>query len=74
MASQEPIRSQAVFQAQARESARVAVDSALRFVPIFGSTGAPPADETFTSGDSTGQRSTPPPVRSPRARKRPEPA
>jgi polyphosphate kinase len=74
MAGQEPIRSQAVFQAHARESARVAVDSALRFVPIFGSTGAPPADETFTNGDSTGQRSTPPPVRSPRARKRPEPA
>ena len=72
---QEEIRSQAVFQTLARESARVAVDSALRFVPIFGSSGAPPPDEPISSnGDQPGQRSTPPRVRSPRSRKRPEPA
>jgi polyphosphate kinase len=71
---QEAIRSQAVFQTLARESARVAVDSALRFVPIFGLTGAPPSDEALTNGEDVGQRSTPPPVRSPRPRKRPEPA
>jgi polyphosphate kinase len=72
---QEEIRSQAVFQTLARESARVAVDSALRFVPIFGPSGAPPPDEPVSSnGDQPGQRSTPPRVRSPRSRKRPEPA
>jgi polyphosphate kinase len=72
---QEEIRSQTVFQTLARESARVAVDSALRFVPIFGSSGAPPPDEPVSSnGDQAGQRSTPPRVRSPRSRKRPEPA
>ena len=72
---QDVLRSQAVFQSLARESARVAADSALRFVPIFGPAGAPPADEPASSnGASTGQRSKPPRVRSPRARKRPEPA
>jgi polyphosphate kinase len=72
---QEEIRSQTVFQTLARESARVAVDSALRFVPIFGSSGPPPADEpVFSNGDQAGQRSTPPRVPSPRSRKRPEPA
>ena len=71
---QEAIRSQAVFQSLARQSARVAVDSALRFVPIFGSSGVPPSDEDLTEGDEAGQRSTPPRVRSPRPRKRPEPA
>ena len=72
---QDPLRSQTVFQALARESARVAVDSALRFVPIYGPSGAPPADEPISSnGDQSGQRSKPPRVRSPRARKRPEPA
>jgi polyphosphate kinase len=70
---QEPIRSQAVFQTLARTSAREAVDSVLRFVPIFGPTGAPPADETL-GPDYGAQRSTPPRVRSPQARKRPEPA
>ncbi|MGZ8397778.1 MAG: hypothetical protein ACXWWN_01945, partial [Gemmatimonadales bacterium] len=72
---QEGLRSQAVFQSLARESAREAADSALRFIPIFGPNGAPPADEPASSnGTSTGQRSKPPRVRSPRARKRPEPA
>jgi polyphosphate kinase len=70
---QEPVRSQAIFLSQARESARVAVDSALRFVPIFGPTGAPPPDETV-SANGTGTRSKPPRVRSPRGRKRHEPA
>jgi polyphosphate kinase len=71
---EQPVRSQALFQALARESARVAVDSALHVVPIFGASGAPPADGTLTDGENGGQRSTPPPVRSPRPRKRPEPA
>ena len=72
---QEPIRSQAVLQTQARESARVAADPALRFVPIFGPAGAPPPDDTsLSAGDNAGQRSTPPRVRSPRGRKRTEPA
>jgi polyphosphate kinase len=71
---QEAVRSQAAFQAQARESARVAVESGLQFVPIFGETGAPPADETGAHGTDSGQRTTPPRVRSPRSRKRPEPA
>jgi polyphosphate kinase len=71
---QEAIRSQAVFQALARESARVAIDSVLRFVPIFGVMGAPPADADLVGREDAGQRSTPPRVRSPRPRKRPEPA
>ncbi|MBA3443248.1 MAG: polyphosphate kinase 1 [Gemmatimonadales bacterium] len=72
---QQPIRSQTVFQTAARESARVAVDTALRFVPIFGPSGAPPADDAGSpNGAEPGQRSKPPRVRSPRARKRPEPA
>jgi polyphosphate kinase len=71
---QEPIRSQAVFQTLARESARVAADSALRFVPILGVTGMPPGDAVFSNGEEGGQRSTPPRVRTPRPRKRTEPA
>ena len=72
---EEPIRSQAVFQSQARESARVAVDSAFRFVPILGPSGAPPDDSAQGNGDKVGQRTTPPRVRAPRARKqRSEPA
>jgi polyphosphate kinase len=71
---QEPIRSQAVFQMLARASARVAVDSALQFVPIFGSSGAPPSDAALTGEEESGQRSTPPRMRSARPRKRPEPA
>jgi Polyphosphate kinase C-terminal domain 2 len=67
---EEAIRSQAVFQTLARASARVAVDSALRFVPIFGSGGPPPPDAALANGDDAGQRATPPPVRSPRSRKR----
>jgi polyphosphate kinase len=71
---QEPVRSQAVFQTLTRESTRVAVDSAFRFVPIFGATGAPPGEAVLANGEDVGQRSTPPRVRSPRPRKRPEPA
>ena len=71
---QEPVRSQAVFQALARESARVAVDSALSFVPIFGASGMPPADVTLSNGEPVGQRATPSRARSPRARKRTESA
>jgi polyphosphate kinase len=71
---QQPIRSQTVFQALARESTRVAVNSAFRFVPIFGPSGPPPPDDPTTSnnGDDSGQRSTPPRLRAPRPRKRPE--
>jgi polyphosphate kinase len=71
---QEPIHSQMVFQALARESSRVAVDSALHFVPLFGSSGPPPSDEALSNGGEAGQRTTPPPVRSPRPRKRAEQA
>src|SRR4051812_14698535 len=71
---QEPIRSQAVFQMLARESARVAVDSVLQFVPIFGSSGAPPSDAAIRVNEGSGRQSSPPPMRSPRPRKRPEPA
>jgi len=73
--SQEGLRSQVILQSLARESAREAADSALRFIPIFGPNGAPPADEPASSnGTTTGQRSKPPRARSPRLRKRPEPA
>lgn len=71
---QEPVRSQAVFQTLARESARVAVDSALRFVPIFGASGVPPADVTLSNGEPVGKRATGSRARSPRARKRTESA
>lgn len=71
-AGQEPIRSQAVLQALARESARVSVDSPFHFVPIFGATGAPPPDAEVTNGDGVTERSTPPRMRSPRQRKRVE--
>jgi polyphosphate kinase len=71
---EEPIRSQGVFQTLARESARVAADSVFTFVPILGMTGMPPGDGEFGNGEEIGQRSTPPRVRSPRARKRTEPA
>jgi len=71
---QEPVRSQAVFQTLARESARVAVDSALRFVPIFGASGVPPADVTLSNGEPVGKRATGSRARSPRPRKRTESA
>jgi polyphosphate kinase len=71
---QEAIRSQTVFLAQARQSARVAVDSGLTFVPIFGPSGVPPADATTTNREDAGQRSTPSRVHSPRPRKRTETA
>jgi polyphosphate kinase len=67
---QDAIRSQGVFQMAAREAARVSADSPFHFVPIFGATGAPPQDAGLTSAEGT--RSTPPRVRSPRARKRVE--
>jgi polyphosphate kinase len=70
---QETIRSQSVFQTLARESARVAVDSALHFVPLFGQAGPPPFDPV-TNGDEVGQRTAPPRVRAPRMRKRAEQA
>lgn len=71
----DPVRSQVVFLSQARESAREAADSALRFVPIFGPSGPPPPDEpAATNGSGPGQRTQPPRVRSPKARKRHEPA
>jgi len=68
---QELVRSQAVFQSQARESARVAVDSAFRFVPIFGRSGPPPEEAHQGNGDKAAQR-TPPRARSNRSRKRSE--
>jgi polyphosphate kinase len=71
---QKPIRSQVVFQALARESSRVAVDSALHFVPLFGSAGAPPADEGLSNGVEADKRTIPPRMRSPRQRKRTEQA
>ncbi|HEX6407365.1 MAG TPA: polyphosphate kinase 1, partial [Gemmatimonadales bacterium] len=72
---EEPIRSQAVFQARARESSRVAAASTgLHFVPIFGERGQPPSDQTLENGGepSTASRTAPPKVRSPRSRKRTE--
>jgi polyphosphate kinase len=69
------LRSQTIFQALARESSREAVDSAFRFVPILGPSGAPPAQEAAPNGNGAGNtRSKPPRVRGPRARKRTEPA
>jgi polyphosphate kinase len=70
------VRSQIIFQALARESAREAGDSGFRFVPILGPLGAPSVVEAASAngtGDSS-KRSRPPRVRSPRARKRSEPA
>jgi polyphosphate kinase len=64
------IRSQIIFQALARESAREAGDAAFRFVPILGASGSPPADVPTGNGTgSAGHRTRPPRVRSPRARK-----
>jgi polyphosphate kinase len=69
------VRSQTIFQALARESAREAVETGFRFVPILGVAGAPPVDEGAPSNGavpSTEQRSRPPRLRSPRARRRSE--
>lgn len=71
---QPAVRSQTIFQALARESAREAVDSAFRFVPILGASGPPPADGTAVGNAPADKRSKPPRVRSPRARKRAESA
>jgi polyphosphate kinase len=69
------VRSQIIFQALARESSREAVESAFRFVPILGPSGAPPADDAASAnGVGATQRSKPPRVRAPRGRKRTEPA
>ena len=71
----EAIRSQAVFQARARESSRVAAaGTGLHFVPIFGERGQPPSDQTLENGGEPGtaSRTAPPKVRSPRSRKRTE--
>ena len=67
------IRSQAVLQTQARESARVAVDSPLQLVPIFGALGIPPSDLAILGGDDVDSPSVQAPVRPPR-RRRTEPA
>jgi polyphosphate kinase len=67
------VRSQIIFQALARESAREAGDTAFRFVPILGPSGMPPT-EVPTNNGGTGHRTKPPRVRSPRARKTPESA
>jgi polyphosphate kinase len=73
---QSGVRSQTIFQALARESAREASDPAFRFVPIFGSFGVPPKEQQDSDNGNgiSGKRSRPPRVRSPRARKRSEPA
>ena len=73
---QSGVRSQTIFQALARESAREASDPAFRFVPIFGPLGAPPAEQPDSANGNgvSGKRSKPPRVRSPRTRKKPEPA
>jgi polyphosphate kinase len=68
------VRSQTIFQALARESSREAADSAFRFVPILGPSGAPPMEEQVATNGAGGTRSKPPRVRGPRARKRTEPA
>ncbi|HET6796814.1 MAG TPA: polyphosphate kinase 1, partial [Gemmatimonadales bacterium] len=69
------IRSQIIFQALARESARDAGDAAFRFVPILGESGSPPAEVPTGNGTgASGHRTRPPRVRSPRARKSSESA
>jgi polyphosphate kinase len=70
----EPVRSQAVFQALARESARGASHAAFRFVPIFGASGQPPEDQAVGNGDQQARPSTSRRARSPRPRNRTEPA
>jgi hypothetical protein len=73
---QQAIRSQILFQTQARESARVAAETGLQFVPIFGESGPPPPDDVMGDGAAARERATQPPprVRSPRPRKRAESA
>jgi polyphosphate kinase len=73
---QSGVRSQTIFQALARESAREASDPAFRFVPIFGPLGAPPTEQADSGNGNgiSGKRSKPPRVRTPRTRKKPEPA
>jgi polyphosphate kinase len=70
-----PVRSQVIFQALARESARGAGEAAFRFVPILGASGPPPPEVPAGNGaGSTGHRTRPPRVRSPRGRKSSESA
>jgi polyphosphate kinase len=70
------VRSQTIFQALARESARDASDSAFKIVPILGPFRIPAVEESAPANGngSESKRSKPPRVRSPRGRKRPEPA
>jgi polyphosphate kinase len=69
---QQPIRSQTVFQSLARESTRVAVNSAFRFVPMFGPSGPPPPDDPASSTNGDERQLSTPRMRAPRPRKRPE--
>jgi polyphosphate kinase len=71
---QSGVRSQTIFQALARESAREASDPAFRFVPILGPLGAPAAEQPdSTNGKGGSGKRSRPRVRSPRPRKTPEP-
>jgi polyphosphate kinase len=72
--SAEPVRSQAVFQALARESARGASQAAFRFVPIFGVSGPPPQEPGVSNGDQQERPSPSRRARSPRPRNRTESA
>src|SRR3954467_5187769 len=69
---QQLIRSQTVFQSLARESTRVAVNSAFRFVPIFGPSGPPPPDDATSSTNGDERQLSTHRMRAPRPRKRPE--
>jgi polyphosphate kinase len=69
------VRSQTIFQSLARESARESGESPFRFVPILGPSEVGRVDPADSSnGDSSGKRSKPPRVRSPRNRKTPSSA
>jgi polyphosphate kinase len=71
----EGVRSQLIFQSRARESAREAGESPFRFVPILGRSDDIVGEAgDSTNGDSSGKRSNPPRVRSPRNRKTPSSA
>jgi hypothetical protein len=68
------VRSQIIFQALARESAREAGDSGFRFVPITGPIEARDDSLVSTNGKSDpGKLLKPPRTRSPRPRKTPAP-
>jgi polyphosphate kinase len=64
------VRSQTIFQALARESAREAGESASRFVPILAPSATVPVGDTDSSnGNGPAKRSKPPRVRRPGNRK-----